>query len=69
MPEAALTREKEQEAEARRRASIFLRAMRNPRGDQAREMPREDYKRRRDKEPAASRSQEAEEVTLPKHWA
>ena len=69
LTEAALAREKEQEADARRRASILFKAMRNPGGDQARELPREDYRRRRDKEPAASRSHEAEEVTPLEHRA
>jgi hypothetical protein len=66
---AALTRVKEHEAKARRRACIFLKAMRNPGGDKARDLSREDNRRTRGKEPAASRSQEAEEVTPPEHLA
>jgi len=69
LTEATLTRKEEQKVEARRRGSNFLQAMRNLGGDQASEQPRGHYGRRRGKNPATSRSQEAEEVTPPKHKA
>jgi len=57
---ATSAREDAQEAEARRRAYVFLQAMRNPEGRQETTMLREDYRRRNGKEPAASGSIEAE---------
>ena len=69
MTEAALPGKEDREAEARRRASNILQSLRNPLGDQASEQPRGDYGRRRGKEPAPSRAQEAEEVTPLGHMA
>ena len=63
----ALTGKEEREAEARRRASNFLQAMRNLEGDQSRELPREDYGRRRGKEPVPTGTQAVEEVTPLEH--
>jgi hypothetical protein len=63
--EATLTRETEREADARRRAIIFLQSMGNPGGGQAREISREDYIRRRGKEPAPSASHARDVLTPP----
>jgi len=71
MPGAEITQTKEakREADAKRRASNFLQAMGNPRGEQTRGFSREDYSRRRDKEPATSTSQAGDEVTPLEHKA
>jgi len=63
--EAARTREAEREADARRRASNFLQSMRNLGGGQAGEISKQDYSRRRSKEPALLASQAAYVLTPP----
>jgi hypothetical protein len=64
-----LTREEENDANTRQRANIFLQSIGIPRGGQATELPREDYRRRPGKEPAASGSQDGKKVTPPENKA
>ena len=56
LTEAAFAREDAHEAEARRRADVFLHAMRIPKGQQETTRLGEDRRRRTEKEPVAPRS-------------
>jgi hypothetical protein len=69
MSEMREAREAEREADDMRRAKNFLLTMGTFGGEQTREISREDYGRRRGKEPAHGTSHAADEVTPPEHKA